>query len=109
MARFIQEGKVINYYNDTSNAIAYGDVIVLSQRIGVAASNIPAGSTGAVELEGVFEFTAETTAGFAVGQSLYWDAAEKKLTATKAETGAIYAGIAVDPKALASDVAYVKI
>lgn len=109
MARFIQEGKVINYYNGTSDAIAYGDVVVLSQRIGIAASNIPAGSTGAVELEGVFEVTAETTAGFTVGQPLYWDAAEKKLTATKAETGAIYAGIAVDPKALASDVAYVKI
>lgn len=109
MARFIQEGKVINYYNGTSDAIAYGDVVVLSQRIGIAASNIPTGSTGAVELEGVFEIAAETSAGFAVGQPLYWDAVGKKLTATKAETGAISAGIAVDPKALASDVAYVKI
>ena len=109
MARFIQEGKVINYRNDTTDPILYGDVVVLTSRIGIAAADIPPGILGAVELSGVFELPAEASAAFTVGQELYWDAANKTVTATKAADGAIFAGIAVDPKAAANSIAYVRL
>ncbi|MVB11072.1 hypothetical protein CAFE_17740 [Caprobacter fermentans] len=105
MANYVQPGKIINYKNDTGANIAYGDVVVLSSRIGVAECGIANGEIGSVGLEGVYEFPAETTAAFAVGQKIYWDDANKRLTATE---GTIFAGIAVEAKASADDFALVK-
>lgn len=101
MARYIQKGNTINYKNTGSEAIEFEDVVVLTDRIGVAALDIPAGAVGAVNLTGVFEMPAETTAAFTVGQALYWDADNKRVTATKAQSGAVTAGIAVEPKTAA--------
>jgi len=109
MARYIQDGKIINYFNSAADQISFGDVLTLSGRIGVAAVDIRAGGIGAVELEGVFEISAETTVPFTVGQTVYWDAANKRVTATKAETGAILAGIVIEPKAVAESSALVKL
>ena len=105
MARFIQPGKIINFSNATETDIQYGDVVVLTSRIGVAEAIIPAGTVGAVSLEGVFEAAAETTAAFSVGQKLYWDAANQRLTAT---AGDVYAGFAVEAKTTAGSTALVK-
>lgn len=109
MARFIQDGKIINYLNNTASAIKFGDVLVLTGRIGVAAADIPVSNVGTVELEGVFEIAAETTAAFTVGQTVYWDNTNKRVTATKAETGAILAGIAIESKSVAESTALIKI
>lgn len=106
MARFIQPGKIINYSNTTGADIAYGSEVVLASRIGVAESKIPAGTMGAVSLEGVYEMEAETTAAFAVGQKLCWDVANHRLTATE---GDVAAGIAVEAKAETASVALVKL
>ena len=37
MATYIQKGDAINYKNEGSNTIKYGDVVVLTDRIGIAA------------------------------------------------------------------------
>lgn len=107
MARYVQPGKIINYKNNSESDIAYGDVVVLSSRIGVAVSRIPQGEVGTIALEEVYEMPAEATAAFAVGQKLYWDEASERLTATA--TGGIEAGIAVEPKTEAAATALVKL
>ncbi|TQI66739.1 DUF2190 family protein [Clostridium sp. KNHs216] len=109
MARYIQEGKIINYQNSTGSAIAYGDVLVLTGRIGVAVADIPNGALGSVELEGVFEIPAESTPTLTVGQTVYWDATNSRVTGTKPESGEIVAGIVVEPKTAAESTALVKL
>lgn len=109
MARYIQEGKIINFQNSTAGKISYGDVVVLTDRVGVASVDIPAGSLGAVQLEGVFEVAAETSAAFTVGETVYWDAANKRVTATKPASNAITAGMVVEPKAAADAAAFIKL
>ena len=108
-ARYIQDGKIINYLNDSAATIQYGDVLTLTDRIGIATVNIAPHSVGAVELEGVFQLDAEATAAFAVGQTVYWDAANNRVTGTKAASGAILAGIVVEPKAAAEPVTLIKL
>ena len=53
MANYIQKGNTIDYV--ATDAIAAGDVVGLTTRIGVAAGDIPAGAVGALAVEGVFE------------------------------------------------------
>ncbi|GKH48208.1 hypothetical protein CE91St45_27700 [Oscillospiraceae bacterium] len=109
MATYVQKGENINYKNGGSEKIAYGDVVVISDRIGVASVDISAGETGVISLEGVYEMPAEATAAFEVGQTVYWDTTNKHLTATKPASGAIVAGVAIEPKATAAALALVKL
>lgn len=109
MANYIQEGRVINYRNDGAGDIKYGDPVVLTEIIGVATMDIPAGGLGTVELGGVYEIEAETTATFAVGQEVYWDTASECLTATKTDAGAIRAGRITEAKAQSTASACVKL
>ena len=109
MARYIQEGKIINYQNSTGSTIAYGDVLVLTGRIGVAVADIPNGALGSVELEGVFELPAEPTPALTVGQTVYWDAENSRVTGTEPESDKVVAGIVVEPKGAAKTTALVKL
>lgn len=100
-ATYIQNGSNINYTNGGASDIAAGDVVGLGTRIGIAAAAIPVGALGTVITEGVFEAPAISTAAFALGDQVYWDATAEKLTnvsegntlagwciAAKAESGA---------------------
>ncbi len=109
MARYIQDGKIINYQNTASEAISYGDVLVLTDRIGISTTDISAGGLGAVELEGVFEIAAEPSPALTVGQTVYWDAANKCVTGTKPESGAVTAGMVVERKAANAAAALIKL
>lgn len=109
MAKYIQDGKIINFRNTTEDAIRYEDVIVLTDRIGVAAMDIPAGGLGTVAVDGVFQVPAETTSAFAVGQTVYWDKPNGRVTATKAESGPVMAGMVVEAKASATASALIKL
>ncbi len=104
---YIQEGKTIDYTNAGAAAIAYGDVVGLTNRIGIAGENIAVGATGSVHVTGVYEFPAINTAAFGVGDKLYYDTAAGKIT--NVETGNIPAGWATEPKLLAGTTARVKI
>lgn len=107
MAVYIQEGKTINYLNTGDADIKYGEVVVLTDIVGVAASDIPAGTLGAVTLSGVFEVKATTAAAFTVGQKLYWDASAKE--ATNVSESMVPLGVAVAAKAQAESAVNVKI
>ena len=106
-ANFYQDGKTIDFTNGTGSDIKYGDVVSLTNRVGVAGEDIPAGATGSLHVEGVFEMPAVNNAAFSVGDALYWDVSAQKIT--KTSTDNTPAGWAVYPKAQTGATAYVKI
>ncbi len=93
-AIFYQNGDVIDY--TAAEALALGDVVDLTTRIGAAGADIPAGGTGPVHLTGVYRI-AKAAGAVTVGQALYWDKAAGKITTT-AESNTP-AGWAVAPAA----------
>lgn len=103
MAKFVQDGNVINFKNATDGLISYGDVVMISTRIGVAACDINVGALGSLNLTGVYEMPCEAVA-FDVGDVLYW-AADKL---TKTESG-VRVGICVEPKLQAAIIAKVRL
>ena len=92
-AIFSQNGDVIDY--TAAGALAFGDVVDLSTRIGVAGADIPAGGTGPVHLTGVYRIP-KAAGAVTVGQALYWDNSAKNITTT---SGSTPAGWAVAPAA----------
>jgi predicted RecA/RadA family phage recombinase len=73
----VQKGDVLDWPNGGS-AVLSNAVIELKHSLGVAITDIGAGETGAVALEGVFELPKVSAAVFAVGEKLIWDTSEKK-------------------------------
>lgn len=78
-AIFYQNGDVIDY--TAAEALAFGDVVDLTTRIGVAGVDIPEGGTGPVHLTGVYRVP-KATGEITVGQALYWDKEARNLTTT---------------------------
>ena len=72
-AQFIHEGNAIDY--TPGGDVAAGDVVVLSDLVGVAKRDIKANVLGALAVSGVFDFAKEGGVGvtFAVGDKAYWD------------------------------------
>lgn len=103
---YIQKGETIDYINPGA-AIAYGAVVNLGSRIGIAGEAIAVGATGSVHVTGVFELDAINNAAFAVGDTLYWDPVALNLT--NVAVGNIPAGWATETKLLASAVARVRL
>lgn len=89
IAKYVQPGEVMDYV--ATKAVALGDVVNLSSRIGIAANNINAGEVGAVQVCGVFELPRDSGEGavdIACGTALYWDMTNKAITATVPEAEA---------------------
>lgn len=93
-ATFVQEGKIIDY--TAASDIAYGDVVAIGTRVGVAAESIKSGATGGVRLEGVYEMPTAAEA-IAFGDKLYFDSANSCVTKTVGSL-TVVAGIAVESK-----------
>ena len=106
-AVFVQKGNVMDYTNGGANPIAYLEVVPLVTRIGVAQEPIVVGATGSVDLAGVYQLAADSTAAFVTGDALYWDDAANKLT--KTATNNTPAGFAFAAKATAGTTAVVRI
>lgn len=104
-AVYQQRGETIDFVNNTGATILANDVVTLTNRIGVAATEIPAGAKGSVHVTGVFSVPAETVNAFTVGQTVYLSG-ETVVTATD---GGIVAGFVVEPKTASGAIAYVKI
>ena len=68
-AIYCQKGDIIDY--TAAGALAFGDVVDLTTRIGVAGVDIPEGGTGPVHLTGVYQIP-KATGEITVGQALYW-------------------------------------
>lgn len=94
MTNKIANGHVLHV--PISSTIAAGDVVELTDMIGVAVSGGVSGDTIAVDICGVFELAKTTGESFAQGQKLWWDEATKKLTTDSDPGGspgaAIFAG-----------------
>jgi len=72
-AAFVQNGAAIDYTPDAD--VTAGDVVIQGDLVGVAKSDIAAGSLGSLAVEGVFDFPKATGAGTAItaGAKVYWD------------------------------------
>ncbi|KPU42164.1 hypothetical protein OXPF_39430 [Oxobacter pfennigii] len=103
---YIQRGDTLDFTNSSGSDIAYGDVVPITSRIGIAGENIKNGATGSLKIVGVFELPADNTAAFAVGDVVYWDAENSIVEKT---AGAYKAGVVVEAKAQAGTLAKVKI
>ena len=105
---FVQDGKVLDYKNDGSAAIAYGDVVALTACIGVAECDIPKGGIGALSVSGVYELPADTSAAFTMGQALFWDSTSGTVKGTTS-SGLIPCGFAAAPKESSATICFCKI
>lgn len=70
---YVQPGEKIAWTNGTGSDVSSGDVVELTNCLGVAESDIADGESGTVCLEGVFTLPKVSAAVFAVGEKLIWD------------------------------------
>lgn len=91
----IQDGGVIDY--TAGGTIANGDVVPLTDRIGVALDDAVSGDVISLALEGVFQIDAKTADTFAIGTVVYFDDSNREVTTTSTDNTP--AGIAVTAKA----------
>lgn len=106
MNTFNYIGDSIMYTNEAEETINYRDVVPLTNLIGIAAAPIPKGATETILLTGVWELPAVNNAAFVVGDVLYWNTEDKKLT--KDSTG-VPAGMCTSPKTNTGTTAEVKL
>jgi len=72
-----QEAGSLIYANSSGSTISAGDVIDLTDRVGVVAQDIADGESGTVFTAGVFRLPKDTTT-FAQGGDVDWDDSESK-------------------------------
>lgn len=75
-AEFWQRGETLDYTNSGNTKIAAGTIILFGSRIGVAGGDIPAGETGSLHVNGVFEMPKEygdSGKALTAGQEVQWD------------------------------------
>jgi predicted RecA/RadA family phage recombinase len=89
-ARFIHEGKSIDFFPDTPTPA--GSVIVQESLIGVTKLDIPAGQPGAIHVVGVYDIV-KGNAAIPLGSKVYWDVTTKQAVLTA--TGNPLLGVAV--------------
>jgi predicted RecA/RadA family phage recombinase len=105
MATYYQKGESIDYTNTGDAVIKGGDVLDLTERVGVAGCDIPVGGVGSVHVTGVFVFPKATGAALTVGQAVDWDEDAQNITADEATP----AGWVVEPAAATDTTVKVKI
>lgn len=104
-ASYVQRGETIDFKNSTGAAIVANDVVMLTNRIGIAATEIPIGAIGTVNVVGVYDLPAETVNAFTPGQTVYLSDS----TVVKDSTSGVVAGYVVEAKVANGAVARVKI
>ena len=106
-ANYIQKGDIIAFENQTDTTIKYNQLVLMTDIIGVAVADIPAGNIGSVRIDGAFSIKAETTAEFTMGQVIYFDSTQNLATATATDNQKL--GVAIATKATAENTALIKI
>lgn len=100
----IQKGEVVDY--TAIGAISNGDVITLTDRVGIACNNAVAGDVISLELEGVYEIEAESGDTIDFGTILYWNPNDKLITTSADDgNGNNYVEVGMATTAKAQDVA----
>lgn len=90
MRNFIQKGDVVPF--TAGGALVSGQVIKISDVIGIVTADFASGEEAQAVLSGVFEVAKKSTDNVAQGDALYWDAGNAYFTKTSA--GNTYAGVA---------------
>lgn len=105
--KYIQRGDTIDYV--ATGAVGYLDVVPLSNvQIGIALSDIPVGSVGALAVEGVFELPKTTPLVINQGDTIYWSTSTGKVTKTVTDIPVGYAWAAAAEAATTVKAALVK-
>jgi len=71
-----QRGEALDYTNSGGSKIDANTVILYGDRLAIAGCDIPAGGTGSIHVEGVFELPkdyGDSGKAITAGQSVYWD------------------------------------
>lgn len=84
IANYQQPGSAIDYPNGTGSAIAAGQVVSLTTRIGVAGTDIPASAVGSLYVKGVFAMPKAASTAIAIGAAVYYDASADNITTSAA-------------------------
>lgn len=114
MINFLKHGDEFPYTNGTNAGIKSGDVVKIGDVIGVALTDILAGSTGTVQVAGVFELPKTTSQAWTQGQRLYWNPTASKFTTAADDGGSpavafVHAGWAYFDAAGADTTGFVKL
>lgn len=75
---FIEEGEVKDWTNDTGVAVVSGQVVKMTNMLGIAVVDIAIAGVGAVRVQGVYLVPKVTNAVFTVGEKLLWDVSAGK-------------------------------
>ncbi|QFT54587.1 DUF2190 family protein [Microbulbifer sp. THAF38] len=88
---FVQDGRMLDFTNNTSAAITSGQVVIAGAVLGVAMDDIAVGESGVIAIDGVFTVPKVSGAVIGQGESLTWDisAAAFDDSAATAATGDI--------------------
>lgn len=100
----VDSGKTVTYTNTGSAVIYSGSVVVIGEKIAVSLGDIQVGGKGTLFTEEVFKLPKDTGAAMNLGDSVYWDTANKKIVAASG-TDTVPAGmVAADATANAATV-----
>ncbi len=105
MKNYIQDGEFLTA--TAPAAVAAGAVYEGTNLIGVWADAVASGAQGTIAIEGVFLLTNATGVAFTLGQALYWDAGNDRLTSVA--TNNIPAGVAAAAAASGDTTARIKL
>lgn len=106
-ATYIFKGETIDYTNpSTTKAIEAGDIVNLTSRIGVAATDIPASGLGSLNIVGVFALPKTASLAISLGEAVYFNASSGAVTKTNTD---VPCGFAVAAAAASDATVLVKI
>lgn len=77
-ATYIQEGDALDFIPATD--VPLGTVVVVADTVGITTRTIPAGTLGALAVEGVFEVPRVPGGLIPLGKRLAWDPANSRAT-----------------------------
>lgn len=92
MRNFVQVGNTITM--PAPAVLTGGDVVIVGELHGIAAGDADAGEDFDLVTTGVFELPKVAADAFAVGDAVYWDAANKLVTAEADGNSKIGAAVA---------------
>jgi predicted RecA/RadA family phage recombinase len=88
---FVQDGRMLDFTNNTSALITFGQVIAVGAVLGVAMDDIAVGESGVIAIDGVFSVPKVSGAMIGQGETLTWVVFSKAFddSAATAATGDI--------------------
>jgi predicted RecA/RadA family phage recombinase len=104
--QLISEGRFINYTPSGADVVA-GQVVALTNHFGIAPRAIADGELGSLDTQGEWELTKLAGAAYTLGQTIYWDAANSRLTSVAGSLKKI--GVATQAAASGDTVARIKL